>query len=287
LRFLEFKLITRIAMKRRLSWFSVLVILAVIIMALLAPIIAPYPQQALGEPNPAERLQPPSWKHIMGTDHMGRDIFSRIIYGSRTSLIVGISVTFLAALIGLPVGIVAGYYGGLVDAVLMRVTDIFLAFPPLLLALLISSTMGKGFGNAIIALVISWWPWYARLARSQAVSTKNLAFVEAARSSGVSNVMIMLRHIFPSSIPPVVVQGTMDMGTAILEAAALSFLGLGIQPPAPDWGLMVSEGKNYFLNYWWIPTFPGLFIFLLVMSFNLLGDLVRESVDPRLRRRFF
>lgn len=274
-------------MKRRLSWFSVLVILAVIIMALLAPIIAPYPQQALGEPNPAERLQPPSWKHIMGTDHMGRDIFSRIIYGSRTSLIVGISVTFLAALIGLPVGIVAGYYGGLVDAVLMRVTDIFLAFPPLLLALLISSTMGKGFGNAIIALVISWWPWYARLARSQAVSTKNLAFVEAARSSGVSNVMIMLRHIFPSSIPPVVVQGTMDMGTAILEAAALSFLGLGIQPPAPDWGLMVSEGKNYFLNYWWIPTFPGLFIFLLVMSFNLLGDLVRESVDPRLRRRFF
>ena len=274
-------------MKRRLSWFSVLVIFAVVIMALLAPIIAPYPQQALGEPNPAERLQPPSWKHIMGTDHMGRDIFSRIIYGSRTSLIVGISVTFLAALIGLPVGIVAGYYGGFVDTILMRITDIFLAFPPLLLALLISSTMGKGFGNAIIALVISWWPWYARLARSQAVSTKNLAFVEAARSSGVSNVMIMLRHIFPSSIPPVVVQGTMDMGTAILEAAALSFLGLGIQPPAPDWGLMVSEGKNYFLNYWWIPTFPGLFIFLLVMSFNLLGDLVRESVDPRLRRRFF
>ena len=287
MRFSEFKLITRIAMKRRLSWFSVLVVFAVVIMALLAPIIAPYPQQALGEPNPAERLQPPSWKHIMGTDHMGRDIFSRIIYGSRTSLIVGISVTFLAALIGLPVGIVAGYYGGFVDAILMRVTDIFLAFPPLLLALLISSTMGKGFGNAIIALVISWWPWYARLARSQAVSTKNLAFVEAARSSGVSNVMIMLRHIFPSSIPPVVVQGTMDMGTAILEAAALSFLGLGIQPPAPDWGLMVSEGKNYFLNYWWIPTFPGLFIFLLVMSFNLLGDLVRESVDPRLRRRFF
>ena len=287
MRLSEFKLITRIAMKRRLSWFSVLVIFAVVIMALLAPIIAPYPQQALGEPNPVERLQPPSWKHIMGTDHMGRDIFSRIIYGSRTSLIVGISVTFLAALIGLPVGIVAGYYGGLIDTILMRVTDIFLAFPPLLLALLISSTMGKGFGNAIIALVISWWPWYARLARSQAVSTKNLAFVEAARSSGVSNAMIMLRHIFPSSIPPVVVQGTMDMGTAILEAAALSFLGLGIQPPAPDWGLMVSEGKNYFLNYWWIPTFPGLFIFLLVMSFNLLGDLVRESVDPRLRRRFF
>lgn len=287
MRFSEFKLITRIAMKKRLSWFSVLVIFAVVIMALLAPIIAPYPRQALGEPNPAERLQPPSWKHIMGTDHMGRDIFSRIIYGSRTSLIVGISVTFLAVLIGLPVGIVAGYYGGLIDLILMRVTDIFLAFPPLLLALLISSTMGKGFENAIIALVISWWPWYARLARSQAVSTKNLAFVEAARSSGVSNVMIMLRHIFPSSIPPVVVQGTMDMGTAILEAAALSFLGLGIQPPAPDWGLMVSEGKNYFLNYWWIPTFPGLFIFLLVMSFNLLGDLVRESVDPRLRRRFF
>lgn len=256
-------------------------------MAIFAPFITPYKDQALGEPNLSERLQPPGGKHILGTDHMGRDILSRIIYGSRTSLLVGITVVTFSGLIGMIVGIAAGYFGGIVDNLLMRFTDIFLAFPPLLLALLIASTLGKGLGNAVLALVITWWPWYARLSRSQVLSIKTLAYVEAARSAGVSNFMIMIRHIFPNCVTPVLVQATMDMGSAILEAAALSFLGLGVQPPAPDWGLMISEGKNYFLNYWWVPTFPGLFIFLLVMSFNLLGDVLREILDPRLRRRFF
>lgn len=154
-----------------------------------------------------------------------------------------------------------------------------------MLALLIASTLGKDLFNAILALVITWWPWYARLVRSQALSTKSLAYVEVARAAGVSNFVIMFKHIFPICIAPLAVQCTMDMGSAILEAAALSFLGLGVQPPMPDWGLMISEGKAYFLNYWWVPTFPGLFMLVLVMSFNLLGDVFRELVDPRLRRR--
>ncbi|GAB4316011.1 nickel transporter permease [Pseudothermotoga sp.] len=280
-------LVLKVALKRPTALFSVVVIALTLFMAIFAPFITPYKDQALGEPNLSERLQPPGGKHILGTDHMGRDILSRIIYGSRTSLLVGITVVTFSGLIGMIVGIAAGYFGGIVDNLLMRFTDIFLAFPPLLLALLIASTLGKGLGNAVLALVITWWPWYARLSRSQVLSIKTLAYVEAARSAGVSNFMIMIRHIFPNCVTPVLVQATMDMGSAILEAAALSFLGLGVQPPAPDWGLMISEGKNYFLNYWWVPTFPGLFIFLLVMSFNLLGDVLREILDPRLRRRFF
>lgn len=261
------------------------IILIFIMLALFAPWIVPYKEQALGEPNMAARLLPPSLKHPFGTDHMGRDILSRIVYGSRTSFITAIAVVSLSALVGVPIGIIAGYFGGITDNILMRFTDVFLSFPPLLLALLIASTLGKGLFNAIVALVITWWPWYARLVRSQALSIKSLAYVEAAKAAGVSHITIMFRHIFPGCIAPLAVQCTMDMGSAILEAAALSFLGLGVQPPAPDWGLMISEGKAYFLNYWWVPTFPGIFILLLVMSFNLLGDVLREIVDPRLRRR--
>jgi len=277
--------LVRLALKNQLAKFSLTIVSIFALLALIAPWIVPYKEQALGEPNMAERLLSPSLRHPFGTDHMGRDILSRMIYGARTSLFTAVSVVFLSALIGVPIGIAAGYFGGLVDNVLMRFTDVFLSFPPLLLALLIASTLGKGLFNAILALVITWWPWYARLVRSQALSTKSLAYVEAARAAGVSNFVIMFKHIFPSCIAPLAVQCTMDMGSAILEAAALSFLGLGVQPPMPDWGLMISEGKAYFLNYWWVPTFPGLFMLVLVMSFNLLGDVFRELVDPRLRRR--
>ncbi|HBT38929.1 MAG: Binding-protein-dependent transport systems inner membrane component [Thermotoga sp. 50_1627] len=272
-------------MKNRLARLSLTIVSTFVLLALIAPWIVPYRDQALGEPNVAERLLPPSLKHPFGTDHMGRDILSRMIYGARTSLFTAVSVVFLSALIGVPIGIAAGYAGGFLDNVLMRFTDVFLSFPPLLLALLIASTLGKGLFNAILALVITWWPWYARLVRSQALSIKSLAYVEAARAAGVSHFVIMFKHILPGCVAPLAVQCTMDMGSAILEAAALSFLGLGVQPPAPDWGLMISEGKAYFLNYWWVPTFPGVFMLLLVMAFNLLGDVFRELVDPRLRRR--
>ncbi|MEN3008475.1 nickel transporter permease [Pseudothermotoga sp.] len=277
--------LVKLALKNTVAKFSFTVIVVFIILALFAPLITPFKEQALGEPNMATRLLPPSLKHPFGTDHMGRDILSRIIYGARTSLVTALTVVFLSAMIGVPIGITAGYFGGITDNILMRFTDVFLSFPPLLLALLIASTLGKGLLNAIVALVITWWPWYARLVRSQTLSIKSLAYVEAAKAAGVPHITIMFRHILPSCIAPLAVQCTMDMGSAILEAAALSFLGLGVQPPAADWGLMISEGKAYFLNYWWVPTFPGLFILLLVMSFNLLGDVLRELIDPRLRRR--
>lgn len=264
---------------------SFAIILIFTALALLAPWIVPYKEQALDEPNMEVRLLPPSLKHLFGTDHMGRDILSRIIYGSRMSFITAIAVVSLSALIGVPIGIIAGYFGGITDNILMRFTDVFLSFPPLLLALLIASTLGKGLLNAIVSLVITWWPWYARLVRSQALSMKSLAYVEAAKAAGVSHVTIIFRHVLPGCITPLAAQCTMDMGSAILEAAALSFLGLGVQPPAPDWGFMISEGKAYFLNYWWVPTSPGIFVLLLVMPFNLLSDVLRELVDPRLRRR--
>ncbi|WP_051408249.1 nickel transporter permease [Thermococcus paralvinellae] len=276
----------KILFRNKLSILGLSIIIALVLIAILAPILAPYPEQALGEPNLKERLQPPSWKHPFGTDHLGRDVLSRVIYGTRTSLIIGFSVVALALLIGVPLGLIAGYFGGKVDLAVMRITDIFLAFPPLLLALLIATTLGRGMVNAILALAISWWPWYTRLARGMAISVKERPYVEAAKAMGIADWKIMLRHILPNSISPVIVQATMDMGSAILEAAALSFLGLGVQPPTPDWGLMVSEGKDYFLNYWWYPVFPGLAIFITVIAFNLLGDAVREVIDPRLRRRF-
>lgn len=276
----------KILFRNKLSIVGLSIIIALVLIAILAPILAPYPEQALGEPNLKERLQPPSWKHPFGTDHLGRDVLSRVIYGTRTSLIIGFSVVALALLIGVPLGLIAGYFGGKVDLAVMRITDIFLAFPPLLLALLIATTLGRGMVNAILALAISWWPWYTRLARGMAISVKERPYVEAAKAMGIADWKIMLRHILPNSISPVIVQATMDMGSAILEAAALSFLGLGVQPPTPDWGLMVSEGKDYFLNYWWYPVFPGLAIFITVIAFNLLGDAVREVIDPRLRRRF-
>jgi len=276
----------KILFRNKLSVIGLSIILLLVFVAIFAPFLAPYPEQAKGEPNLKERLQPPSWKHPFGTDHMGRDIFSRVIYGARTSLLIGFSVVSIALVIGLSLGLIAGYFGGKFDLLIMRVTDVFLAFPPLLLALLIASTLGRGLMNAILALAISWWPWYTRLARGMAISVKNRPYVEAAKAMGVADWKIMIRHILPNSVSPLIVQATMDIGSAILEAAALSFLGLGVQPPTPDWGLMISEGKNYFLNYWWYPVFPGLAIFVTVIAFNLLGDAIREVIDPRLRRRF-
>ncbi len=275
----------KILLRNKLSIVGLSIILVLIVIAIFAPFLAPYPNQALGEPNLKERLQPPSRAHPFGTDYLGRDILSRVIYGARTSLLIGFSVVFLALLIGAPLGLIAGYFGGKIDLVIMRVTDIFLAFPPLLLALLIATTLGRGMINAILALAVSWWPWYTRLIRGMAISVKERPYVEASRAMGISNWKIMIRHILPNSISPLIVQATMDMGSAILAAASLSFLGLGVQPPTPDWGLMVSEGQAYFLNYWWYPVFPGLAIFVTVMAFNLLGDAVREVIDPRLRRR--
>jgi len=260
-------------------------VLAFVSVALLAPWIAPYPEEGWGLTYSSKRrFLPPSLEHPFGTDELGRDVLSRVILGARTSLLIAFSVVFLSMMIGGFIGIIAGYLGGNMGTLIMRVVDMFLAFPPLLLALAIAATIGRGFVNAIIALTISWWPWYSRLAYVQTLSIKNMPYVEAARTIGVSDFWIMVRHIFPNTLPPMIIQASMDLGSAILEAAGLSFLGLGVQPPAPDWGLMVSTGRIHIRRAWWISFFPGMAIFLTVLGFNLVGDALREGMDPRLRR---
>jgi peptide/nickel transport system permease protein len=208
-------------------------------------------------------------------------MLSRVIVGARSALVVPIGVVAFAVLLGAPLGALAGYKGGWIDEIIMRVTDLFLAFPSLLLAMAIASALGRGLENAAIALIVSWWPWYTRLVRGVTISLKELYFVEAAQAIGVSDWVIILRHILPNTLSPIIVQATVDMGTVILAMGGLAFLGLGTQPPAPDWGLMVSEGRSYILEQWWMATFPGMAIFVVVLAFNLVGDTLRDIFDPR------
>jgi peptide/nickel transport system permease protein len=264
-----------------LALFSVLVILALIILALFGPWIAPYPDQGRGRTNVPDRFQPPSAEYWLGTDQLGRDILSRVIIGSKIALGVPSIVVAVAVAVGAPLGALAGYAGGRLDNLIMRLTDLFLAFPSLLLAVAIGAALGPSLTNAMLAIAISWWPWYTRLVRGVTISLRGRYFVEAARSIGVSNRTIILRHILPNCVTPILVQATVDFGTVILAEASLAFIGLGTQPPAPDWGLMVSQGRSYILDQWWISTFPGMAIFLSVLAFNLLGDTLRDILDPR------
>lgn len=264
-----------------LSLIGTLIIVAVLFMAVFAEQVAPYPEEGKGKTNAPNTLMAPSADHVFGTDKLGRDILSRIIMGSRSALIVPIGVVLFAVLLGAPLGALAGYKGGWLDEVIMRITDLFLAFPSLLLAMAIASALGRGLDKAAIALVVSWWPWYTRIARGVAVGLRERYFVEAAQAVGVSDAVIIFRHILPNTISPILVQATVDMGTVILAMGGLAFLGLGTQPPAPDWGLMVSEGRTYILDQWWIATFPGMAIFIVVLAFNLLGDTLRDIFDPR------
>jgi peptide/nickel transport system permease protein len=223
----------------------------------------------------------PSPEHPLGTDKLGRDVLSRVIVGAQPALIVPIGVVLFAILIGTPLGALAGYKGGRIDELIMRITDLFLAFPSLLLAMAIASALGRGAGKAAFALVISWWPWYTRLVRGVTLSLKERYFVEAAQAIGVRDSVIILRHILPNTLSPILVQATVDLGTVILAMGGLGFLGLGTQPPSPDWGLMVNEGRTYILTQPWIATFPGIAIFMVVLAFNLLGDTLRDIFDPR------
>jgi peptide/nickel transport system permease protein len=270
--------------KNPVSLLGLVIIVAFVITAVFAPWLAPYPQQGLGEPNVATRFVPPSLEHLFGTDSLGRDIMSRVIMGSRISLTVSMIVVALAVGIGTPLGAIAGYIGGMGDEIIMRITDIFLAFPSLLLAMAIAAALGPSLTNSMVALALSWWPWYTRLVRSQGVSLRERPFVEAARAIGVPDKSIIARHILPNSLAPVIVQATVDIGTVVLSTAALSFIGLGAQPPSPEWGLMVSTGRVYIFEQWWISTFPGLAIFATSLAFNLVGDGLREALDPKVRR---
>jgi peptide/nickel transport system permease protein len=248
--------------------------------ALFAPLFAPADPLAQ---ELAARLQPPSAAHWLGTDQLGRDILSRLLYGARISLVIGIVVVVSAGVFGTIVGIVAGYAGGLVDEVLMRFTEVFLAFPPLILAMAIAGALGPSLTNAIIAIAAVTWAVYARLARGQLLSLRRREFVEAARSIGASRGRILLRHLLPNALAPLLVQASFDMGSAIISAAGLSFIGFGAQPPTPEWGVMISEGRNFISTQPWLALFPGLAILLAVGAFNLLGDGLRDALDPRLR----
>lgn len=274
----------RVFFKDRLAVVGLVIIVVTIAVAVLAPHIAPYPAQGRGDSNLKERLQAPSTHHLMGTDNQGRDILSRVIYGARIPLIISFTVTAVIVIIGVPLGGIAGYYGGRVDEVVMRITDVFLAFPSLILAITFVAFLGPSIRNVMIAIVVSWWPWYTRLVRGVAVSLRERPYVEAARTMGVRNLTIIWRHILPNAFGPVIVQMTLDIGTVILAAAALSFIGLGAQAPTAEWGLMISEGKDYILQQWWIGTFAGLAIFILVLAFNFVGDGLRDVLDPRSKR---
>ena len=251
---------------------------AIVICALFAPWIATHDPLAIVF---AEKLAPPSLDHLMGTDNLGRDIFSRVMYGARASLMVGVVVTGLAILIGLPIGLLSGYFGGRVDTVLMRFSDVFLAFPPLLLPIAITAAIGSGLVNTMFALAVSWFPWYARIMRGSVIRVKNELYISAARAMGVSHTRIMIRHAVPNALTPVVVQGSMDFGYTILAAASLSFIGIGAQPPRMEWGLMAALSRSKFLDFWWTVTFPGLAIFVTVLAVNLLGDGIRDILDPK------
>ena len=270
-----------VILREPLSFISTLMILLFILMGLFAFQIAPFPEEGAGKTNAPNTLMAPSAEHWFGTDKLGRDILSRIIVGARPALVVPIGVVLFAVLIGAPLGALAGYKGGWLDEVIMRITDLFLAFPSLLLAMAIASALGRGLDKAALALIVSWWPWYTRIARGVAVGLRERYFVEAAQASGVSDAVIIFRHILPNTISPILVQATVDMGTVILAMGGLAFLGLGTQPPSPDWGLMVSEGRGFILEQWWIATFPGIAIFVVVLAFNLVGDTLRDIFDPR------
>lgn len=270
--------------RNKLSLIALMILILLILAALFAPVIIPYPEDLADATHTEINLQSPSTEHLMGTDELGRDIFSRVVYGARVSLSAALAAVGLSLLIGIPLGAVAGSFGGWVDNVIMRITDVFLSFPPLLLAIAMVAVMGSSLNNAVLAISLSWWPWYTRLIRGQAISVKERKFVQAAETIGTSRMKIIFKHIIPNCISPVIVQASMDIGGVILTVASLSFLGLGAQLPTPEWGLMISTGRRFFPDSWWYCIFPGLAIFLTVLCFNLLGDAIREILDPKTRK---
>jgi peptide/nickel transport system permease protein len=258
---------------------GLLIMLLFVLAALLAPLITPFDPLAQDVVN---GLKPPSATHLLGTDKLGRDIFSRMLYGARISLLVGLAVVALAGALGTLLGVVAGFAGGLLDEAIMRITDLFFAFPALILAMAIAGALGPSLGNALIAISAVTWPVYARLVRGQVLALKEQDFVLAARALGVPEGRIILRHVLPNTLAPLLVQASFDMGAAITAVAGLSFIGFGAQPPTPEWGVMISEGRNYIATQWWLATMPAIGILLVVGAFNLLGDGLRDLLDPRL-----
>ncbi|GAA0413869.1 ABC transporter permease [Microbispora corallina] len=268
----------RLAGVDRLAVAGAVLLALVVLAALLAPWIAPYPDDGGSATHPLEALVPPSGAHWFGTDQVGRDVLSRVLFGARTSLLIAVAVLVISGVAGVVLGVVAGYAGGWVRDVIMRVTDVFLAFPALLLSLALAVVLQPSVTTVIVAIAVTWWPWYARLTASVAASVATRGFVDSARCLGVPAPVIVFRHVLPNSLTPVLVQLSLDGGGVILTAAALSYLGLGAHEPTSEWGLMVQQGQSLFTTDWWVVTFPGLAILLTAFAFNVLGEGLRARL---------
>jgi peptide/nickel transport system permease protein len=267
----------------RSALLGAIIVLVLVLAALLAPLLATHPN-AVWELNTAHRLQPPGPEYLLGTDRMGSDIYSRILFGARITLVTAIVAVGASLVIGVPIGLVAGYFGHWLGEALMRVSDIFLAVPQIVLAIAIAQTLGPSIENVILALSLTYWPWFTRLAYAETRSLMNEVFIESAVALGMKPWRVILLHLLPNVSSPIIVRTSIGMGFTILTAASLGFLGLGAQPPTPEWGRMISESREFLPDAWWYALAPGLSIFLVVMGFNLLGDGLRDILDPRLRR---
>ena len=245
--------------------------------------IVPYPEDAF-DAKPWQRMLPPSAEHILGTDGMGRDVFSRLVLGSRIALLIAFVTVFFSMIIGVPLGLCAGYYGKKLSQIIMRITDVFLAVPQLVLALVFATIMRPSVSTAMLALIITYWPLFCRVVYSETRRIAASPFVDALEAAGCSSSRILFMHILPNVMPVIIIRATIGMGVTILVAAALGFLGLGAVPPTPEWGLMIAESQRYLPSGWWISVFPGIAILMTVLAFNLIGDSLRDAIDPRLRR---
>ena len=269
--------------RNKMAMIGLGILVVLVLLAVFADVIADYDEVAI-KMNTEIRLQGPSKSHILGTDELGRDIFARIVHGARVSLQVGIIAVGIAILVGGSLGAIAGFYGGTLDNIIMRIMDVFLAIPSILLAISIVSALGSTMLNLMIAVGVSSIPSYARIVRASVLSIKDQEFIEAARAIGATDTRIIVKHILPNSLAPVIVQGTLGVAGAILSTAGLSFIGLGIEKPAPEWGAMLSGGRQYLRDAWHVTTFPGIAIMITILSLNLLGDGLRDALDPRLKQ---
>lgn len=277
----RWKEIWEIALRNKLTLTGFAIVALVVLVGLLAPVLAPYDPNEMNIP---ARLQAPGAEHLFGTDEMGRDILSRVMYGARISIAVGVVIVAVSAAIGIVLGSLSGYFGGRADQAVLAVTDMILAFPSMVLALALTAAMGPGLLNTMLAVIIVRIPMYTRLMRGQVLVAKEQQYVRAARTFGEKPFWIVVRHIVPNCLTPLMVQMTLGIGDAILIASSMSFIGLGAQPPTPEWGAMISTARIYAIDQWWYAAFPGLSILITIMGFNLIGDGIRDILDPRSRK---
>jgi len=277
-----YKIIFREFLNDRLAVAGLAIIVFLLLTAMFSPFLAP-DKNAVFDINPREKLRAPSWVHPFGTDQMGRDILSRVIFGTRVTVVIALIAVGSALLIGVPVGLIAGYYENWLSGFLMRISDIFLSFPQFVLAMALAVALGPNIKNAILALSITYWPWFSRIVYAETQFIKHSMFVEATEALGANKFRILAFHILPNVLSPIIVRATIGMGYTILTAATLGFLGVGAQPPTPEWGLAISESREYLPGAWWFALFPGMAIFVVVMAFNMFGDGLRDVLDPRLR----